>query len=62
MEALAQTQPLTITTKEIMNVTGFSRTTLWRKERDDGFPKATIGKGLYSRKAVNQWLEKNGLL
>ena len=55
-------EPLRITTKEIIDLTGFSRTTLWRKERDEGFPKATVGKGMYSRAEVYRWLDEKGMI
>ncbi|CAH6849756.1 AlpA family phage regulatory protein [Vibrio chagasii] len=61
-QTIEQPKPLTITTKEILTMTGFSRTTLWRKERDDSFPKATLGKGLRSRKEVNEWLKDQNLI
>lgn len=62
IQATEQPKPLTITTKEIMQLTGFSRTTLWRRERDDNFPKPKNRKGLRSRKAVNEWLKAEDLI
>ena len=55
-------EPLTITTREVLETTGFSRSTLTRQEANNGFPKATVARGMYSRKAVYDWLRENGLM
>lgn len=61
-QTIEQTKPLTITTKEITQLTGLSRSTIYRKERDAEFPKAHLGRGIRSRKEVMEWLQQQKLL
>ncbi len=47
--------------KEIVKVTGLSRTSIWRKEKDGTFPKRVrLGSGRaigWTRASVEQWVE-----
>ncbi|CAH7004875.1 conserved hypothetical protein [Vibrio chagasii] len=52
---------LTITTKDILTIFGFSRTTLWRNQKHNNFPNQ-FAKGLFSRKQVIQWAIDQGMI
>ncbi len=47
--------------KEIVRITGLSRTSIWRKERDGSFPKRVrLGSGRavgWLRSSVESWLQ-----
>lgn len=51
--------------RQVMEITTFSDTTLWRRVRAEAFPKPvqlSPGRVAWPRKAVHEWLEELGAI